>query len=202
MLTTKATVTASGDNGGFKAVLSTGRVDRDGEALDPADWAQPLPDSIPIGVDHSMRVGDLIGSARPYLENGRLMIDGTFADTPNAQHTRALVNQGHLGTMSVEFLRHPDGRNELVGGSFVHLPANPDARVLASKAPAGDPTRSLIQGIHDAAAHLGAQCAGMVESEDVEDGATEGANKAAGLSAQTKALRMRLEALGRPNGHG
>lgn len=190
-LTTKATVTASKDSGGFTAVLSTGHVDRDGESLDPANWAQPLPESIPIGIDHSMRVGDLIGSARPYLDGGRLMIEGTFADTPTAQHTRALVNQGHLVTMSVEFLRHPDGTNEVVGGSFVHLPANPEARVLSAKA-IGDAPSSLVQGIHDAACHLGATC---TEPVDVDSGAADGANKSM-TAARAKALRLRLNALG------
>ena len=86
-----------------------------------------------------------------------------------------LVNQDHLTGVSVEFLRVKDDNghavHELVGGAFVKIPSNPDARVLASKA--ANPSMAMVQAIHDAAYHLGAESAVMGSDEDVDlaDGA-------------------------------
>jgi hypothetical protein len=105
---------------------------------------------------------------------------------------------------------------ELVGGAFVNIPANPEARVLASKAlvdfekrlsailagdsdpiglvkkAAADSTdgAAMVTAIHDASVHLGAQCYASVD-EDMggDDGADDGANKALALQLRMKALR-------------
>jgi hypothetical protein len=106
------------------------------------------------------------------------------------------VKEGLLTCVSVEFLRRKDSKgrqvNELVGGAFVNVPANPEARVLASKAGrrTSGADAAMLDAIHDAACHLGAYCPGLVEPVDVDDGASEGANRAA-------ALRLRLKALAR-----
>ncbi|WP_157681324.1 hypothetical protein [Mycobacterium sp. JS623] len=89
----------------------------------------------------------------------------------------------------------------------MNVPSNPDARVLSAKAFqdgldailsgksfGGD--GAMLQAIHDASVHLGADCVdGIVGldddlSEDAEDGSSEGANKAV-------ALRLRLKGLSR-----
>lgn len=109
--------------GEFDMILSNDALDRDGETLLPEDWAQPLPDTIPINANHSGDVSDIVGSGEPFIdEAGNLRVRGTFATTPLAQHLRALVNEGHLRGVSVEFLRRKDGNrtvNELIGGAFV-----------------------------------------------------------------------------------
>jgi hypothetical protein len=76
----------------------------------------------------------------------------------------------------VEFLRHKsangDPVNELIGGSFVTVPANPNCRILSAKAfdtalksvLAGEP---LLQAIHDASVHLGATCAVFTDDDDI-----------------------------------
>lgn len=86
----------------------------------------------------------------------------------------------------------------------MNVPANPEARVMSAKAfgealkriVKGGGDDAMLQAIHDAACHLGAACAddGIVGldddlSEDGEDGADDGANKAAALALRMKALR-------------
>jgi hypothetical protein len=216
MLGTKraqAAVTPSG-NGEFDMLLSNAALDRDGEVLRPEDWAQPLPKSISISINHSPDVSDVVGSGTPFLdEQGNLRVKGTFTSTPEAQHIRTLVNEGHMTSVSVEFLRKDhNGRtvNELVAGSFVTLPANTEAKVLASKGAltfdaftaladglatkaADSPDgMALLQAIHDASAHLGAACMQAPDDdddEDYDDGASDGAN------VRATALRLRLKAL-------
>jgi hypothetical protein len=119
---------APGDGPGqFDIILSNAAEDRDGEVLHPEDWAQPLPDTIPINANHSADVSDIVGSGTPFIDSGgNLRVRGTFATTPLAQHVRTLVNEGHLRSVSVEFLRRKDGNDqqviELVGGAFVNIP--------------------------------------------------------------------------------
>jgi hypothetical protein len=207
-----AAVSTSDDedaNGSFDIILSTATKDREGEVVSPKSWKLPLPASIPINVDHSPSVSDVIGSGRPFLDaDGNLRVVGKFASSAAAQHVRGLVAEGHVQSVSVEFLRRKgaDGQpvNELVGGAFVSLPANPEARVLAAKSAAfqaavkavvggesvDSASNAMLQAIHDASVYLGAGCAdvGMDLSEDGEDGADDGANKASALGLRLKAL--------------
>jgi hypothetical protein len=143
--TVDAAVRPADGPGEFEMVLSDDSLDRDGEHLWTHEWRDPLPDVIPIKANHSRDIADIVGSGRPYIDSdGSLRVRGTFASTPPAQHVRTLVTEGHLGSVSVEFLRHPDGTAELVGGAFVDIPSNPAARVLAAKSyqsqSSGDPT--------------------------------------------------------------
>lgn len=199
--------------GSFDIILSSPTRDRDGEVVSAKSWQLPLPASIPINVDHSPSVSDVIGSGQPWIDaDGNLRVKGTFASSPAAQHVRGLVREGHVQSVSVEFLRRKSANgepvNELVGGAFVSLPANPDARVLASKAAvfqagldailsakSGGGDAAMLQAIHDAAGHLGAECVKSVafddEDEQDEDGAADGANKALAL------LALRVKALSR-----
>jgi hypothetical protein len=108
----QAVVTPSSDDdpsGGFDLVLSTSALDREGESISPSSWAQPLPEVIPIK-NHSADVSDIVGSGRPWIDSeGNLRVRGSFASTPQAQHVRSLVNEGHLRSVSVEFLRRKSG---------------------------------------------------------------------------------------------
>jgi hypothetical protein len=129
-----AVIAPGDDSGSFDMLLSNGSLDRDGEKLSLSSWAQPLPATIPININHSNDVSDIVGSGEPFFDSeGNLRVKGRFASTPDAQHIRTLVNELHLTSVSVEFLRTEKG-NVLVGGAFVNVPANPEARVLASKA--------------------------------------------------------------------
>ncbi len=160
------------DTGTFSAVLSTPDTDREGETIHPNEW-KSFPARIPINVDHDMSVSGTIASAVPILNaDGQVTIEGTFASTQKAQEVRTLINEGHVSTMSVEFLRKrtpstekggsPTVTRELIGGAFTPYPINPNAKVLSSKAGARNNASDAknIQGIHDMAGALGAACSG------------------------------------------
>lgn len=187
-------------NGEFDLILSTDDLDRDGENLLVDDWQTPLPEHLHFDNDHGMSVEKTAGSGVPRIENGQLRVRGTYAGTENGQTTRQLVNEGHIRTASVAYIERKDGKRELLNGSFVAVPANPNAKILSSKAaktsgsPAGDsPTDTppeeadqddempshdeLVQAVHDAAVHLGADC----YDPDADTGESEGANKSYNL---------------------
>lgn len=45
-----------GPHGGFRAVLSTPSLDRDGDRLLREEWIEPLPERLPLDIDHGMAV--------------------------------------------------------------------------------------------------------------------------------------------------
>ena len=164
--------------GSFRAILSTGTKDRDGEEVLAKDWELPLPARISMDVDHGMSVATTVGSGVPSLDaKGRLIVEGTYASTRLGQDTRALVNEGHISNTSVAFLRststdHKGGKRvkrELLNAAFVSLPANKEALVLSSKGATGlkigarnsSMDAKSIQAIHDNAKGLGAACPSM-----------------------------------------
>ena len=143
---TKATGTVepvdnpSSRHGEFDVILSTSALDRDGDELHPDEWKTPLPDKITFDSDHGMSVATCVGSGKPFINDaGQLQVRGTFASTPHGQAVRTLVNEGHIDRVSVAFMEHKTQKSgkpvrELLNGAFVAVPANPEARVLASKA--------------------------------------------------------------------
>lgn len=182
---------ATTPHGSFHIVLSTAAKDRDGEELLPDQWEQPLPNHITMDEDHGMSVATTVGSGTPTIEDGEMHVRGTFASTPRAQEVRALVNEGHIRTTSVAFLRKTatDAKGvksvsrELLNGAFVAVPANTEALVLASKSAAAakegrrnnGSDAKTIQAIHDNAAALGASCTGgkaatMTGDDDTDPG--------------------------------
>jgi hypothetical protein len=200
--------------GEFDIILSTAARDREGEVVAPGSWVMPLPDVIPINANHSSDVSDIVGSGAPWIDaDGHLRVRGTFASTPQAQHVRSLVQEGHLRTVSVEMLRRKgvngEPVNELVGGAFVLLPANPQAIVLSAKAfndqleqvikaaSTGADVSAMVRAIHDAATHIdNTVCPAMGYadddlSEDGESGEDDGAN------SKALALKLRLKAMAR-----
>jgi phage head maturation protease len=130
-------------NGSFEAILSTSALDRDGEIIDPYAF-DPLPASLPIFVDHAQwDTKSLVGRAVPsYDGQGRLVLRGFYGSDPFSQEIRQKVMDGLLDSMSVGF--HNATRvvvagvphitkGEALEGSFVGVPANPEALVTASK---------------------------------------------------------------------
>ncbi|QGJ95323.1 capsid maturation protease [Mycobacterium phage Buck] len=207
-----------GPNGGFTAVLSTPSMDRDGDSLKRHEWKEPLPDRVPLDVDHGMSVATTVGSFHPYFEGDKLMMDAYFSSLKQAQDVRTLVDEGHISTVSVAFMNDrgamKDGtpHRELLNAGIVAIPSNRDAIILQSKAldlraqelaqeklgeapedepgtifvnvvpridkeaakrvatevlakaaGAGNGDTALLQAIHDAAVHLGAECAACDE---------------------------------------
>jgi hypothetical protein len=181
-----ATITNTDDTGpgGFEVILSAPTLDRDGDTLLPEDWKQPLPDHITFDADHGMSVASTVGSGVPTIENGNLVVRGTYSSLPRAQEVRTLVNEGHIRTTSVAFMPSKatkDGKTrtvrELLNGAFVAIPSNRDSVVLASKAfdvKAGA-RNSKTDQVHMQTAHDHLVAAGAVCAPMDATGAAEGA---------------------------
>jgi len=179
--------------GQFEVILSTETMDRDDENLWADEWKQPLPARIHIDGDHGRSLEKTVGSAVPTIEGNRMIGKGTYAGTDYAQMVRQLVNEGHINSVSVTYAERKNQKDnsiqrELLNAAFVAIPANPEAVVLASKAAklkadggmsaSGDNPAvkhdDMVQAIHDAACHLGAQCLNDIEADP---GTADGANK-------------------------
>lgn len=160
-------------NGEFEVILSAETVDRDGEIID-AKAFEPLPESIPFHAFHDFH--DPIGRGVPFYDGDVLKARGVFASTPRAQEIRTLVTEGVIGHTSVGFMaavrKDADEdaphvtSGELLEGSFVSVPSNREAAVLAAKefdAKAGarnsNKDSERLQSIHDLAVENGAVCA-------------------------------------------
>jgi hypothetical protein len=191
---TVSTVESENPNGEFEVILSTETKDRDDENLWANEWKMPLPAKIHIDGDHGRSLDKTVGSAVPRIEGNQMIGKGTFAGTPYAQMVRQLVNEGHVNTVSVTYAESKNQKDnsiqrELLNAAFVAIPANPEAVVLSSKAAEIDKADGgmsasgdnpdvkhddMVQAIHDAACHLGAQCANEIEADP---GTADGANK-------------------------
>lgn len=199
-----ATITNTDETfpGAFEVVLSTPAEDRDGDKLASEDWKRPLPEHITFDSDHGMSVATTVGSGEPSIEDGNLIVRGTYSSLPRAQEVRTLVNEGHIRTTSVAFMSSKstkDGKSrtvrELLNGAFVAIPSNREALVRASKAldtkaGARNSTSDAahIQAIHDHALALGAKPAGPSDTTGAED-----------ESNVEKAYEPEAEALGAPD---
>ena len=169
-----ATITNTDDAfpGSFEVILSAQTKDRDGDTLLKDGWKLPLPDHITFDQDHEMSVKGTVGSGVPRIdeETGNLIVSGTYSSLQRAQDVRTLVNEGHIKTTSVAFMSEKtqkDGSTvsvrELLNGAFVSIPSNREALVLSSKSLKAGARNSKadaekVQGIHDTAAALGADC--------------------------------------------
>jgi hypothetical protein len=122
--------------GTFLVELSNESLDRDGDILKGEEWEQPLPAQITFVNDHTHKMASVVGSATPELVNGKILCKGEWAATQNAQDTRKVIK--HVPYVSVAYREKQDRKagtisRELVNGSFVVVPSNTKARVLASK---------------------------------------------------------------------
>src|SRR5688572_1331957 len=130
---------ADGDkNGEFEAVLSVPVVDRDGEVIDSRAF-EPLPAEIPIHKFHDFSAP--VATAQPYYDGDVLKAKGTFDPDPDSQGIRSKVGRS-IRYMSVGFMaadrKDVDGvphitRAELLEASFVSVPSNREAAILAVK---------------------------------------------------------------------
>lgn len=122
--------------GTFMVELSNESLDRDGDTLKADEWEQPLPEQITFVNDHTHKMASVVGSAKPTLEDGKIICRGTWAETQNGQDTRKVIK--HVPYTSVAYREKRDRKSgsvsrELINGSFVVVPANPKAKVLESK---------------------------------------------------------------------
>lgn len=162
----------SKEAGTFEAILSMPTLDRDMEVIDARAF-EPLPDHIPIDIDHGMSVTSTVGSGKPFYEGDVLKVSGTFASTALGQEVRTLVTEGHVRKMSVAYMGaqyeadETDGflhlrKGELLNAAIVAIPSNRQADILAAKsvelAEAKQSKAASLQQIHDLAAGAGAEC--------------------------------------------
>jgi hypothetical protein len=122
--------------GTFLVELSNESLDRDGDELKADEWETPLPQQITFVNDHTHKMANVVGSATPELVGGKIMCKGEWAATDTAQDTRKVIK--HVPYVSVAYREKRDQKagtvsRELVNGSFVVVPSNVKARVLASK---------------------------------------------------------------------
>lgn len=205
------TVQPGEDENSFEIVLSTGTKDRDGEEVLPEEWELPLPEHITMDADHGMTAEKTVGSGKPTIEDGKMIVRGSWAKTPLANDIRSLVNDGHIKTTSVAFLRktatdQKSGakvvKRELLNGAFVAIPANPEAVVLSSKAGARNNKNDAkaIQAIHDHAASLGATCSAEKAVKAVTDASWDGSASRFTIEQWKKSTL--IGPLGDPNAKG
>jgi len=204
-----ATITPTGSDdefpGTFEVVLSAPTKDRDGDTLLPDDWKLPLPEKITFDSDHGMSVATTVGSGTPSIDEktGNLIVSGTFSSLPRAQEVRTLVKEGHIDRTSVAFMTEKTQKagatvtqRELLNGAFVAIPSNREAVVLSSKGLKAGARNSaadaeMIQGIHDHAATLGADCSA---AKSFRRGARQTAKSIAGsLEATQDRVRDALQ---------
>jgi hypothetical protein len=122
--------------GTFLVELSNESIDRDGDTLKADEWETPLPQQITFVNDHTHKMASVVGSATPELVGGKILCKGEWAATDNAQDTRKVIK--HVPYVSVAYREKRNQKagtvsRELVNGSFVVVPSNTKARVLASK---------------------------------------------------------------------
>lgn len=172
------------DSGEFEAVLSAPTLDRDGEVVDARAF-EPLPDHIPIDIDHGMSVTSTVGSGTPFYDGDILKFTGTFASTPLGQEVRTLVAEKHVRKMSVAFMSAQRAEDEegtthivkaeLLNAAIVAIPSNREADILAAKSLEVKATKAAaLQHIHDMSVASGAECtAAEPPKTDPEKSTTE-----------------------------
>jgi hypothetical protein len=125
-------------NGEFEAVLSVPVVDRDGEVVDSRAF-EPLPAEIPIHKFHDFSAP--VATAQPFYDGDVLKARGVFDPDPDSQLIRSKVGKS-IRYMSVGFMAATrsdvDGvphitKAELLEASFVSVPSNREAAILAVK---------------------------------------------------------------------
>jgi len=137
----------SDPHGEFEAILSVPTIDRDGEIIDGRAF-EPLPTEIPIHKFHDF--SSPVATATPFYEGDVLKARGTFDPDPDSQAIRAKVGRS-IRYMSVGFMAatrsDQDGtphitKAELLEASFVSVPSNREAAILAVKQAASDESDS------------------------------------------------------------
>lgn len=137
-------------DGSIEFVASDETVDRSGESIPASSWDLTNYLKSPrLLVDHDYRVESIVGIAdKTRVEGKELRFVPKFHEiTELAKTVAKMVIEGVLDTVSVGFMRNQDEKgnvkNELMEISFVAVPANPNARMLAVKSIDADETKAI-----------------------------------------------------------
>lgn len=135
----KATIEKA-ESGEIVFIASDETLDRQGEVVKADEWdLTQFAKSPRLLVDHDYRVEAIVGIAKKVWQEGKtLKFVPTFHEiTEKAVMVKRMIDEGVLDTVSVGFCRrmvNGKGVNELMEISFVAVPANANARLLAVKA--------------------------------------------------------------------
>ena len=122
-------------------IASDETLDRHGDVLPISQWDLTRFRQAPrMLVDHNHQVEKIVGKwSNPKIDDGKLLLEAVFHDfTPLAKAVKQMVQEGFLNTVSVGFIPHSaekDGGREsfeLIETSWVTVPANPNAQVMAA----------------------------------------------------------------------
>lgn len=126
--------------GGYLSTFkSTTPSDRDGDYVEPGAFQAGIDQfrkNPVLLANHNNNVSNIVGTfTNVYEDNKGLYVEATLSNSPGdlTTHTRAVVAEGHLRTLSMGGIFHyaQDGRGifkvDLWEGSLVAIPANPDA---------------------------------------------------------------------------
>lgn len=117
-------------------VGSTGVIDRQGESLNPMGWLLESYQKNPVIMwAHDYRQLPVGKAEKVWIEDGKLMFNVKFADTPMAKDVFDLFKGGFLNAFSVGFIpkeldstgEFTYAKQELLELSVVPVPANPEA---------------------------------------------------------------------------
>lgn len=188
---------ADGDvNGEFEAILSVPVVDRDGEVVDAGAF-EPLPAEIPIHKFHDF--SSPVATATPFYEGGVLKARGVFDPDTESQAIRSKVGRS-IRYMSVGFMaasrEEVDGvlhitKAELLEASFVSVPANREAAILAVKNAFLDQAPSELKLLRELVGKMNAtleeMAASQKDSAQLKTAATDPEGKDAAPAAADEA---------------
>lgn len=160
LLTSPEPLEAQKDSGGLIGYLAVfGNVDREGDVIQPGAFKASLvelgagpngelpPGKVPLLSRHlasGADAGSVVGSITLAREDTHgLFIEAEFANDEDSQEMRRKVLDGHIKYLSVGYITRKSAplrggyRSlldlELLEGSLVPVPANPDAVILAGK---------------------------------------------------------------------
>ena len=128
----------SDPNGEFEAILSMPTLDRDGEVIDARAF-EPLPAELPIHKYHDFSAP--VATAVPFYDGDVLKARGVFDPDADSQAIRQKVGRS-IRYMSVGFMAAKRAdvegvphitKAELLEASFVSVPSNREAAILAVK---------------------------------------------------------------------
>lgn len=189
----------SDPNGEFEAILSVPTVDRDGEVIDAGAF-DPLPAELAIHKFHDF--SSPVATAVPFYDGDILKARGVFDPDPDTQTFRTKVGRS-VRFMSVGFMAavrsDSDGvphitKAELLEASFVSVPSNREAAILAVKSFEMKATKGdRLQQIHDLSVANGAECKAAPAAEpktpdtDPESKTADPAADAAGSAVEPPA---------------
>ncbi|MFO1075961.1 MAG: hypothetical protein U1E17_25300 [Geminicoccaceae bacterium] len=151
-LAARVTVQKSASSRSFRAIASTGRVDRQGDIVEPSGWRLDAYRRNPaILLSHDAAAMPVARATHVAVEGGALVIEGRFPEPGTSQRADeawSLLQGGLLAAVSVGFLpiravplKTGSGmrylEQELLEVSLVSVPANSDCLVQMPLRPAG-----------------------------------------------------------------